>query len=699
MLQSHLAFSAVEETHVGRYHLLRTIGKGASAKVKLAQHIITGQEVAIKIIDKIQHTSSDLHRLYREIEIMKDLHHPNIVKLFEVIENEHALYIVMEYASGRDLFYHLVNHGFMSEKEAQTKFQQIVSAVKYCHDKRIVHRDLKTENLLLDKRMNIKLADFGLGTEFITGSKLDTFCGTPPYSARELLQGEKYDGPPVDVWSLGVILYFMVTGSLPFRGKTLTKLREQVLQGQYHVPFHMSSQCQHLLSKIFIRDPRKRATLEDILSHLWMKVSHEEKQKLYVQPLPDYDNHWHTEVTVNTGYMQEDIHDSLLNHNYNDANATYLILRHDTYEIDSHTSTLEPQAEAHCTDSHTPSSSHEVPPTVCPKPKQRSYTEPTIPTFGYYIRDALNTLSEGGMGTSMVSTSPSFSLALAHLQQQSTTAWAQPNQDSDLYAKGRNSEVPQPITPPQCVSVPSSSAYTINESAGAPEKTSFTQGMSNLSSVNEEQVHELPDQPSLPQTVSLASSSEEQLHELPDQPSLPQTVSLASSSEEQVHELPDQPSLPQTVSPASSSVSSQGWKQATGRFFKLMRRCLCFTYDKKDHKASDSKAAQMIKPQHAKPRSLKFTWRMKITSSLEPDEMLQEICQVLDANGCDWDLTHKYTLLCMNGTPGQQDFVQWRMEVCTLPRRTLNGVKVKRISGTSEAFNSIVSKITRDLAL
>ncbi|XP_064135899.1 serine/threonine-protein kinase MARK2-like [Loxodonta africana] len=607
---------------------------------------------------------------------MKHLHHPNIVKLYEVIENENTLYIVMEYASGRDLFYHLVNHGFMSEKEAQTKFQQIVSAVKYCHDKGIVHRDLKTENLLLDKRMNIKLADFGLGTEFTTGSKLDTFCGTPPYSAPELFQGEKYDGPPVDVWSLGVILYFMVTGSLPFRGKTLMKLRKQVLEGQYDVPFHMSSQCQHLLSKIFIRDPRKRATLEDILAHLWMKVGDEEKQKLYVQPLPDYDNPWHTEVMVNMGYMQEDIHASLLNHNYNDANATYLILGHDTCEIDSHTSTLEPQAEAHCTDSHTPSSSHEVHPTICTKPKQRSYTEPTIPTFGYHIRDALNTLSEGRMGTSMVSTFPSFSLVLSHLHQGSSTAWAQPNQDSDLYAKVRNSEVPQPITPPQCVSVPSSSAYTINESAGAPEKTSFTQQMSKLNSVNEEQVHELPDQLSLPQTVS-----------------------LASSSEEQVHELPDQPSLPQTVSPASSSVSSQGWKRATGRFFKLMRRCLCFTYDKKDHKASDSKAAQMIKPQEAKPRSLKFTWRMKITSSLEPDEMLQEICQGLDANGCDWDLTHKYTLLCMNGTPGQQDFVQWRMEVCTLPRRTLNGVKVKRISGTSEAFNTIVSKITRDLAL
>lgn len=129
---------------------------------------------------------------------MKMLDHPNIVKLYQVIETEKTLYLVMEYASGGEVFDYLVSHGRMKEKEARAKFRQIVSAVQYCHQKRIIHRDLKAENLLLDSEMNIKIADFGFSNEFQPGEKLDTFCGSPPYAAPELFQGKKYDGPEVD---------------------------------------------------------------------------------------------------------------------------------------------------------------------------------------------------------------------------------------------------------------------------------------------------------------------------------------------------------------------------------------------------------------------------------------------------------------------------------------------------------------------
>uniref|UniRef100_A0A915JNU6 Protein kinase domain-containing protein n=1 Tax=Romanomermis culicivorax TaxID=13658 RepID=A0A915JNU6_ROMCU len=201
-------------------------------------------------------------QLFREVRIMKKLNHPNIVKLYQVIETENNLYLVMEYANGGEVFDYLVAHGRMKEKEARAKFRQIVSAVQYLHQKNIIHRDLKAENLLLDSDLNMKIADFGFSNEFSLGNKLDTFCGSPPYAAPELFQGKKYDGPEVDVWSLGVILYTLVSGSLPFDGQNLKELRERVLRGKYRIPFYMSTDCEALLKKFLVLTPTKRATLE-----------------------------------------------------------------------------------------------------------------------------------------------------------------------------------------------------------------------------------------------------------------------------------------------------------------------------------------------------------------------------------------------------------------------------------------------------
>ncbi|KAM7374869.1 hypothetical protein PAMP_007503 [Pampus punctatissimus] len=316
--RNSIASCSDEQPHIGNYRLLKTIGKGNFAKVKLARHILTGKEVAIKIIDKTQLNPTSLQKLFREVRIMKGLNHPNIVQLFEVIETDKTLYLIMEYASGGEVFDYLVSHGRMKEVEARAKFRQIVSAVHYCHTKNIVHRDLKAENLLLDADANIKIADFGFSNEFTLGNKLDTFCGSPPYAAPELFQGKKYDGPEVDVWSLGVILYTLVSGSLPFDGQNLKasgwrrdclsectqrqegslgsnapfktvlclatscscllnfkcavcvtcdgcgqqELRERVLRGKYRVPFYMSTDCEGILRRFLVLNPAKRCTLE-----------------------------------------------------------------------------------------------------------------------------------------------------------------------------------------------------------------------------------------------------------------------------------------------------------------------------------------------------------------------------------------------------------------------------------------------------
>ncbi|KAL1124799.1 hypothetical protein AAG570_001420, partial [Ranatra chinensis] len=318
---------ASDEPHIGKYKLLKTIGKGNFAKVKLAKHVPTGKEVAIKIIDKTQLNPGSLQKLFREVRIMKMLDHPNIVKLFQVIETEKTLYLVMEYASGGEVFDYLVLHGRMKEKEARAKFRQIVSAVQYCHQKKIIHRDLKAENLLLDSEMNIKIADFGFSNEFTPGNKLDTFCGSPPYAAPELFQGKKYDGPEVDVWSLGVILYTLVSGSLPFDGSTLRELRERVLRGKYRIPFYMSTDCENLLKKFLVLNPAKRASLETIMKDKWMNMGYEDDElKPYLEPEPDYKDLKRIEALVGMGYTRSEIEDSLTQAKYDDVFATYLLL-------------------------------------------------------------------------------------------------------------------------------------------------------------------------------------------------------------------------------------------------------------------------------------------------------------------------------------------------------------------------------------
>ncbi|XP_054039692.1 MAP/microtubule affinity-regulating kinase 4 isoform X2 [Rissa tridactyla] len=325
--RNSIASCPEEQPHIGNYRLLRTIGKGNFAKVKLARHILTGREVAIKIIDKTQLNPTSLQKLFREVRIMKGLNHPNIVKLFEVIETEKTLYLVMEYASAGEVFDYLVSHGRMKEKEARAKFRQIVSAVHYCHQKNIVHRDLKAENLLLDADANIKIADFGFSNEFTLGSKLDTFCGSPPYAAPELFQGKKYDGPEVDIWSLGVILYTLVSGSLPFDGHNLKELRERVLRGKYRVPFYMSTDCENILRRFLVLNPAKRCTLEQIMKDKWINIGYEgDELKPYKEPEEDFGDAKRIEVMVGMGYSREEIKESLSTQKYNEVTATYLLL-------------------------------------------------------------------------------------------------------------------------------------------------------------------------------------------------------------------------------------------------------------------------------------------------------------------------------------------------------------------------------------
>ncbi|XP_050358376.1 serine/threonine-protein kinase par-1 isoform X2 [Nymphalis io] len=257
---------------VGNYELEKTIGTGNFAIVKLATHSITKSKVAIKIIDKSRLDEDNLKKTFREIAIMKRLQHPHIVRLYQVMESSHTLYLVTEYAPNGEIFDHLVSKGRMPESEAARAFAQMVAAVGYCHANGVVHRDLKAENLLLDKDMNIKLADFGFSNEYTAGAALSTWCGSPPYAAPELFEGRHYDGPKADIWSLGVVLYVLVCGALPFDGSTLSELRSVVLSGKFRIPYFMSQECEQLIRHMLVVEPERRLSLRGVARHRWLQA-------------------------------------------------------------------------------------------------------------------------------------------------------------------------------------------------------------------------------------------------------------------------------------------------------------------------------------------------------------------------------------------------------------------------------------------
>ncbi|XP_061697807.1 serine/threonine-protein kinase SIK1 [Syngnathoides biaculeatus] len=317
---------------VGFYEIIRTLGKGNFAVVKLAKHKVTKTQVAIKIIDKTRLNPSNLEKIYREVQIMKLLNHPHIIKLYQVMETKDMLYIVTEYAKNGEMFDHLTSNGRMSEAEARKKFWQILTAVDYCHRHHIVHRDLKTENLLLDANMNIKLADFGFGNFYNGGEPLSTWCGSPPYAAPEVFEGKEYEGPQLDIWSLGVVLYVLVCGSLPFDGPSLPALKQRVTEGRFRIPFFMSQDCENLIRKMLVVDPAKRISVAQIKQHRWMLADPLAAHQTLSHSLTDYNSNLgdYSEPVLgimNTlGIDRQRTIESLQSSSYNHFSAIYYLL-------------------------------------------------------------------------------------------------------------------------------------------------------------------------------------------------------------------------------------------------------------------------------------------------------------------------------------------------------------------------------------
>jgi len=260
---------------VGNYVIGNTVGEGTFGKVKCAIHIPTGEKVAVKILEKKRiQEQADVRRVNREIKILKKAKHGNIIQLFEVLDTPNSIYLIMENADGGEMFDYIVKHRHVNEKQACKFFHQILNGVEELHKNEITHRDLKPENLLLKASAQgwlIKIVDFGLSNTHDGGRLLSTACGSPCYAAPEMIAGKKYKGPGADTWSLGVILFALVCGYLPFEDPNTSNLYRKILSGDYKTPKWISPEVKDLIRKILETKPEKRLTINKIREHVWMK--------------------------------------------------------------------------------------------------------------------------------------------------------------------------------------------------------------------------------------------------------------------------------------------------------------------------------------------------------------------------------------------------------------------------------------------
>nr|CAD61882.1 unnamed protein product [Homo sapiens] len=620
--RNSIASCADEQPHIGNYRLLKTIGKGNFAKVKLARHILTGREVAIKIIDKTQLNPTSLQKLFREVRIMKILNHPNIVKLFEVIETEKTLYLIMEYASGGEVFDYLVAHGRMKEKEARSKFRQIVSAVQYCHQKRIVHRDLK-------------------------------------------------------------------------------ELRERVLRGKYRIPFYMSTDCENLLKRFLVLNPIKRGTLEQIMKDRWINAGHEEDElKPFVEPELDISDQKRIDIMVGMGYSQEEIQESLSKMKYDEITATYLLLGRKSSELDASDSSsssnlslakVRPSSDLNNSTGQSPH--HKVQRSVFSSQKQRRYSDhagPAIPSVVAYPKrsqtsTADSDLKEDGISSRKSSGSAVGGKGIAPASPMLGNA-SNPNK-ADIPERKKSSTVPSSNT--ASGGMTRRNTYVCSERTTADRHSVIQNGKENST---------IPDQRTpVASTHSISSAA------TPDRIRFPRGTASRSTFHGQPRERrtatyngpPASPSLSHEATPLSQTRSRGSTNLFSKLTSKLTRRNMSFRFIK----SRNVSAEQKDENKEAKPRSLRFTWSMKTTSSMDPGDMMREIRKVLDANNCDYEQRERFLLFCVHGDGHAENLVQWEMEVCKLPRLSLNGVRFKRISGTSIAFKNIASKIANELKL
>ena len=257
-------------SQIGPYTVRGTIGEGAFSVVKLCYHQQEAKYYACKVVPKARLAANNLEKRFEiEIRIDQQLHHPGIVGLIEILQDDTNYYLIMEFCPNGELFQYIVDKKKLSEDEAKTLILQVMDSVNYIHKMGVSHRDLKPENILLDQSNHLKISDFGLSRFVGKHGIVETPCGSPCYASPECISGKPYNGKTNDVWGVGVILYAMVTGQLPWTKRNQQQLFEQIKKGEYTIPHYVSATCGDLIKKLMTVDTRKRITLDKAMAHPW----------------------------------------------------------------------------------------------------------------------------------------------------------------------------------------------------------------------------------------------------------------------------------------------------------------------------------------------------------------------------------------------------------------------------------------------
>ncbi|KAF2075117.1 hypothetical protein CYY_003594 [Polysphondylium violaceum] len=716
----------VPQGMIGNYLIMKTIGRGQFGKVKLGYHKkIPNEKVAIKIINKSKLDQETLKMVQREVRIMKLLHHPNIIRLYEVIETTRALYLIMEYAGEGEVMDFMIAHGVLTESQARTFFTQIVSAINYCHSKRAVHRDLKPENLLLDHNRQIKIIDFGLSNVFTPGSYLKTFCGSPTYASPELILRKEYNGPSVDIWSMGVVLFVLVTGYLPFDGENYVELFQKILAADYQIPSYLTQECQSLISRMLVVDPDKRATLDEIINHPWLASTRNViiETSLITPPVSPTNEHLDSDIVaelVNIGFDKEELYNSIKQNKYNDSAAIYFLLLHKRQreqqtstprQLDSFYSEAlsipAPVGEnsplikykrnhkrSHTADTPSPKH-HSTAPNPPPRVDIQSPSHTSVNSRGPTTTTTTTTSSNNSSNSSIASSPPSHScspsnnliLPPRHQYVQRRATASSINDKSNNYSTRDQVERHQSYLTNNNNNNNTSNNSNSNNNNSSNNNNIVNRIRSNSSSIAERQEtkNRFEDEWVLFEDYSNEKSRDgkEKNNNIPLKLKQKSPVHSFISSFKNMLKRSDDKSMviPSDKSNTTNTNAINDSNNNSNNGNDI------------NNNNSSTQSQQQQQQQVQEPRIVRFVFGVNTTSMKDAPELMQQVLKVVDTFCIPNTQKGPYLIEC------ETEGVRFTIEVCRLPRLSVNGLKFKRSGGSSWRYKGICKDLLSQMKL